>query len=222
MEKLTCEYVNEKLSEFRGSQTDDAVLARIDHARYIVKLLSDKDVEKIDSVKRLVELIQRKERGADSRTDDVNASLVNALNDLQKVKISSKYKADAAGAEIRKYTNKSKLRMIISIIFATILGCGVVVTVVFAFLDNFSVINYGGTVVGAAGIIDFIVGAVAFIVERVNDSKVTDSMSEAEKVYDKESYNQYINYGIRSSGCFNCNMQKIENLSSGNNTGEQE
>lgn len=45
------------------------------------------------------------------------------------------------------------------------------VAAVFAFLDNFEIISYGGKIAGAAGILDFINGAAFFVYERIDDRK---------------------------------------------------
>ena len=192
-EKLTRDTANEKLSEYRGSQNDAAVSARIDHARYIIKHLSDNDVDRIDSLKVLVEMIDRKLHNESSHLDNIDEGLLKALDDLQKVKLSNTYGDDAKGNEVKKYTKGKKKRRAVSILFLTLFACGAIVTVVFAFLDNFHVIDYGGTAAGASGIVDLAIGVFAFVVERINDWKTTSGMEAAEKVHDSKTYGVYIN-----------------------------
>lgn len=187
-EKLTCMIAIKKLSEYRGSQSDAAVSAKIDHVCYIIEHLSDDEVDKINSLRVLLNRLDNT-----SRTDNVNDFLSTVLNDLKKIKLSDTYKATAIGQEVNKYTGNAKKRHVASILFWTVILSGVVVAAILAFLDNFKVIDYGGVVAGAVGIIDFIIGAVGFAVERISDSKVTSCMKTAENVHDSESYKVYIN-----------------------------
>ena len=189
-EKLSGMNAIEQLRKYQGSQKDDAVSARIDHICYIIKRLSDDEVNRIDSLKALLEILEN----ADSKSRLVNPNdyLTAALDDLQKVKLKDTYKADATDKEVKKYTAGKKKRMWISILFFVLLGCGAVGTAVFALLDNFNVIDYGGTAAGAAGIIDFVIGITGFIVERVSDSKTTSAMQGANAVHDSASYRYYI------------------------------
>ncbi len=124
------------------------------------------------------------------------------------------YKSMAAGNEVSKYVTGKSKRKTVSIVLLALFGCGAAITILFAFLDNFHVIDYGDTAAGAAGIIDFAVGVVAFIVERVNDWKTTRTMKAAEKVYDGESYKNYTNITIKGK---NTKLTVIDKVDTFNN-----
>lgn len=188
-----------KLRKYEGLRNDDLVSAHIDHICYIIKNLSD---EQISNVRHLNSFLSKIDNLEDlSRLDNIESDLICLLDELKEIDLASGniYREKAMNNEVSKYLKASKTRKWVSIIFAVLFGCGAAVTVVFAFLDNFKILDYGGTVAGAAGIIDFFVGTLAFIIERIGDSKVRSGMDFANQVNDNESYKTYI------SGSFNHN-----------------
>lgn len=180
----------EILREYSGKCGDALVSARIDHACYIIKLMSDEQINEVKSLKEFLLKIEKPH----SRLDDPVAELEEVINDLEKIDVTSgdKYKAQAVENEIKKFENGRKKRRVVSILFLVLLGVGITITVIFAFLDNFHVIDYGGTAAGASGIIDLGIGVAAFIVERISDIKSTNGMIAAQQVHDAESYGIYI------------------------------
>lgn len=188
-----------KLRKHEGLRNDDLVSAHIDHICYIIKNLSDEQISKVRHLNSFLSKIDNLEDL--SRLDNIESDLICLLDELKEIDLASGniYREKAMNNEVSKYLKASKTRKWVSIMFAVLFGCGAAVTVVFAFLDNFKILDYGGTVAGAAGIIDFFVGTLAFISERMDDSKVRSGMDFANQVNDNESYKTYI------SGSFNHN-----------------
>lgn len=212
-EKLNRIVIIEKLRKFEGLCNDVLISARIDHTCYIIKHLSDEQISNVSCLNSFLNKINNLDEL--SRLDNIENDLICLLDEFKDIDLENGgYRGKATNNEVSKYLMASKTRKWVSIIFAVLFGCGAAITVVFAFLDNFKILDYGGTVAGAAGIIDFFVGALAFIIERISDSKVTSGMDIANQVHDEESYKRYttiVNKGIQSRGWFNKNVQEITN-----------
>lgn len=195
-QKLTREKATGKLGEYKGLSNDPIIKERVDFACYIIGLMSDEEVGKTESLKIFVDKFEN--RDSISSLESLDASFESVFKDLKNEEIQVKtsgeiYKADATQKELAGYVNGKKKRKCVSIAFLLLLVCGTIVTAVFAFLDNFNIIDYGGTAAGAAGIIDLVIGVIAFAVERINDCKTSRSMNAANEVKDEGSYIKYIN-----------------------------
>ena len=205
-EKLTQMSVIKVLSEQRGKRNDELFSARVNHACYIIEQLTDDEINKVKSLRAFLENI-----GNTSCLNNPDADLCGVIKELEEVhkRIVNRFKGDAAVAEVDRYVGGQAKRNGFAAVFWTLLGIGVVITVIFAFLDNFNVIDYGGMAAGAAGIIDLAIGAIGCIVERVSDAKHTKRMSAAQNVDDAQSYESYkqLNSVTQKFSCFNTNIQ---------------
>lgn len=208
-EKLNRIVIIGKLRKYEGLRNDVLISARIDYACYIIEHLSDEQINNVSRLKSFLNKID--DPGGLSRLANLDDDLICLLNELKEIDLTSNdiYRGKATNNEVRKFLNGSKTRKWKSIMFAVLFGCGAAVTAVFAFLDNFQVVDYGGIVAGAAGIIDFIVGAIAFIIERISDSKVTGGMNAANRVNDNESYKTYISNSFNHNKIIDKRRYKI-------------
>lgn len=210
-EKLTQMSVIEVLREQSGKRQDKLFSARVDHACYIIKQLTDDEINKVKSLHVFLDNV-----GKSSCLNNLDADLCGVIKELEKAGSKRNgYKSKAAISEVNKYVGGSARRKGFAAFLWALLGIGVAITVVFAFLDNFKVIDYGGMAAGAAGIIDLAIGALACIVERVSDAKHTKSMSAAQKADDAESYKNYTviekkNTSFNIFGFFNKTEQIIQ------------
>lgn len=203
-EKITRNQIIKKLSEYKGKRNDPVISERIDFIIYLIDNISDDDLNKSESLKLFITDFDNP-----SRLSNLDGCLAQALYELQKIteknaedirKVyeelnQAKFKNEAIGNEISRYTKNKKKRKIVSIVLFVVFGIFVGITAIFAFLDTYEVLEYGGIAAGTMGIFDFLLGAVAFIVERVNDSKTVKTMEAAENVKVEKPKEQAIDKG---------------------------
>ena len=131
MKKLDCLTAIERLSEFKGSQSDDAVSAQIDHIIDIIKHINDDGIDKANSLK-----IFLNKAGKPSMLDNVNSELQFIIKELQGIEKNDKYTYKRESKSKQTGKNDGLRKKVLLLIFAGLSGVLFIVGLIFAFLDN--------------------------------------------------------------------------------------